>query len=101
MFYGGKEGLSGFLVEGHAGAGAQGTDMVCAAGSSAVYFAANTITDVLRLPAQTAVEEGRLALSLPGANLAQGQWLLQGLKLHLEALAQQYPRSITVTFLEV
>ena len=44
-----KDGLlCGFTLRGHAGAGVSGTDVVCAAISSAAYLAANTITEICR-----------------------------------------------------
>ena len=101
-FSGREGGLSGFCVKGHAGAGSTGTDIVCAAVSSAVYLVANTITDVLSVPAKIRVEDGLLELSVPKReSSAECQHLFEGLRLHLEALAQQYPDHITVTFSEV
>jgi len=39
--------ITGFELEGHAGAGLYGNDIVCAALSSAVLMAANTITEII------------------------------------------------------
>ena len=58
--------LTGFTVSGHAGAGSAGRDIVCAAVSSAVYMAANTVTDVLHCPADITVGDGLLSLDIPG-----------------------------------
>ena len=97
-FFGRDGNLCGFCVKGHSGAGAAGTDIICAAVSSAVYLVANTITDVLSVPAGVQVEDGLLEVSIPqGGKLADCQFLLKGLQLHLEALAQEYPHHITVT----
>lgn len=101
-FFGREGNLSGFCIKGHSGAGTAGTDIVCAAVSSAVYLVANTITEVLSVPAEIRTKDGLLELSVPyGENPAECQVLLLGLQLHLEALAQQYPDYITVTFSEV
>ena len=38
-----------FELSGHSGAGEEGTDIVCSAISSAVYMAANTIIEIMKL----------------------------------------------------
>lgn len=50
--------IAGFLMKGHAGAGAYGSDPVCAAVSSAAYMAANTITDIIGIPCDASVSDG-------------------------------------------
>ena len=57
--------LRGFEISGHAGSGDVGSDIVCAAVSSAAYLAANTITDVIQAEAQVAVEDGYLLVRVP------------------------------------
>lgn len=60
-----KDGLlCGFTLRGHAGAGVSGTDVVCAAISSAAYLAANTITEICRCPADTEARDGFLRVSV-------------------------------------
>ena len=39
--------INGFVVSGHSGYSGSGSDIVCAAVSSAVLMAANTLTDVM------------------------------------------------------
>ena len=46
----------GFTVSGHAGYAEAGSDIVCAAATSAVQLVCNTITDVLCEEAQVSVE---------------------------------------------
>ena len=41
--------LTGFSLDGHAGRGEEGEDLLCASVSSAAYMTANTITDVMRI----------------------------------------------------
>ena len=54
-------GLLGFSMEGHAGYGEEGEDIVCAAVSSAAYLTVNTITEFLHVaPLALRVEEGEL-----------------------------------------
>ncbi len=86
----------GFSVSGHTGE--RGSSVVCAAVSSACYMAANTITDVIRLPAEVSQDDGLMSLTLPtGLDSKDGERagiILKGLLLHLEQLAQQYPHDI-------
>lgn len=88
--------LIGFSLTGHAEAGPAGEDIVCAAVSSAAYMTANTVTDVLHVPAQIAVEEGHMELSVPG-DPTVCQAILSGFRLHILALQDQYPAHIGVT----
>ena len=92
--------LSGFTVSGHAGAGEFGQDIVCAAVSSAAYMTANTITEILNLPADIAVEEGYMSLRVTGT-LAPCQAVLAGFRLHIQALQQEYPKRIQLMNTEV
>ena len=90
---GGK--LSGFEISGHALFSEHGSDIVCSAVSSAAIMAANTITEVFGESAEAKAEEGYLLLKGVTSDASQG--VLEGLKLHLEQLAQQYPENITVS----
>lgn len=92
--------LCGFSVKGHSGSALSGHDIVCAAVSSAVYMAANTITEVCGCAADIREEDGHLTLKIV-KDEANAQMILQGLKLHLEVLAEQYPKFITTQFTEV
>lgn len=91
----------GFLLHGHAGAGNSGSDIVCAAVSSAALMTANTVTEVLGVPAEIAERDGYLSVAIPAAYQAQCAALLRGLVLHFTALADQYPKNIQVSFTEV
>ena len=82
VFFEGENGR-GFEISGHAG-GSAGTDIVCAAVSSAVYMAANTVTD-----------DGHLKFSVGEENDSAAA-VLDGLKLHLTELSKQYPKKIKV-----
>jgi len=82
-------------VSGHAMRGSAGTDIVCAAVSSAVYMAVNTVTDVIGAPAEATVNEGELFFETTDKTDAV-QTVLAGLELHLRALQKQYPDNITV-----
>ena len=55
--------LKGFSLKGHAG-GIEGTDIVCAAVSSAAYMTANTLIEICDLPADIDVADGKMSLLL-------------------------------------
>lgn len=86
--------LTGFSLSGHADAAPAGEDIVCAAVSSAAYMTANTLTEILRLPAEISVGEGSMEVSLTG-DAATAQALLSGFRLHIQALQDQYPACIS------
>lgn len=91
--------LAGFSVSGHTGI--RGESIVCAAVSSACYMAANTITDVLHIDADIPLRDGFMALTVDDENIDRAQVILQGLQMHLEQLAEQYPNKIKLQISEV
>ena len=99
-FYTEGEELSGFRITGHAGAGAAGEDIVCAAVSSVAYMTANTVTDVLNVPAAITVEEGLMDLRLT-EGLSECRTLLCGFLMHMQALQEEYPTRIQLMNTEV
>ena len=89
-------------MKGHADAGSEGNDIVCAAVSSAGYMAANTITDVIQAQAEVTVDEkGVLYVMVQPRWADQCRAVLEGLRLHMEGLQEQYPRNIQVIYTEV
>ncbi len=86
--------LTGFSLSGHADAAPAGEDIVCAAVSSAAYMTANTLTEILRLPAEISVGEGSMEVALTGDATA-AQAILSGFRLHIQALQDQYPTCIS------
>ncbi len=94
--------IVGFSIDGHAGYGEAGTDIVCAAVSSAAYMTVNTVTDVLRVGAQVLAEnDGCLSLRVTKGEAVQCRNLFAGFKLHMLGLEEQYPENIRVNYLEV
>ena len=93
--------LCGFRISGHAGAGAAGEDIVCAAVSSAAYMTANTITEILQIPARILVRNGHMRLRISPDRADECQEILAGLRLHLQALQEQYPTGIQLMNTEV
>lgn len=88
-------GLRGFELSGHAGSGIYGSDIVCAAVSSAAYMAANTVTEVLSVEADADVRDGYMKFSFSSGNSA-AEAVLDGLELHLRELEKEYPKKLKV-----
>ncbi|HHV32120.1 ribosomal-processing cysteine protease Prp [Caproiciproducens sp. LBM24188] len=91
--------LSGFCVTGHNGEAGQ--DILCAAVSSAAYLVANTVTEVIRADAEVAVEDGYMLVRVASGQLKNCRSILEGFKLHLQGLEEQYPQNIIVSYTEV
>nr|WP_325184705.1 ribosomal-processing cysteine protease Prp [uncultured Oscillibacter sp.] len=94
--------ITGFDARGHSGYAEAGTDIVCAAVTSAVRLVEATVNDVLGLAASVKVRErdASISLRLPGG-LAPGaestcQALLTGLMVYLTELHDEYPENIEV-----
>ncbi len=93
--------LCGYALEGHCG-GVAGSDIVCAAVSSAAYLTANTITEIVKANAQVSVDDnGKMELTLSPADSIRCADLLQGFLLHMTQLADDYPKQIQLTNSEV
>ncbi len=98
----GSEPMIGFRVSGHAGAGVEGEDIVCAAVSSAAYMTANTVTDILGITPELDIRDGDMLLRCRTVSDADrcGD-LFSGFLLHMVALSEQYEDYIHVTHSEV
>ena len=81
--------ICGFEISGHSDYAEEGSDIVCAAVSSAALMTANTITEVQSLQADITENDGFLSL-----NLSQ-------VLLHLNALSKAYSEFINVKITEV
>lgn len=87
--------LKGFEIKGHANAGTYGSDIVCAAVSSAALMAANTVSEILSIDADAQMDEGYLRFTFSSDN-ACAKAIIDGLKLHLTELQKEYPNKIKV-----
>ncbi len=87
--------INGFKIKGHSGSAETGEDVICAFVSSAAYMTANTLTDVMNIKADTKVSDGYMSFKVR-SNLSEAQQILEGLRLHLEGLAGDYPDNIKV-----
>ena len=92
--------IHGFSVSGHSGYAEEGSDIVCAAVSTAVKFAEATLSEVLGERVKTKVneEEARVTLNLPAAceHEEAVQAVLTGMMLTLCSLRDEYPDYIEV-----
>ena len=94
--------IVGFDSKGHSGYAPEGTDIVCAAVTSAICLVECTVNDVMGLAAAVKVSErdARISLRLPGGLSASAesacQALLTGLMLYLSQLRDEYPENIEV-----
>ncbi len=83
-----------FELSGHSGAGECGTDIVCSAVSSAVYMAANTIIEIMKISPETVVRDGYLKLEMNLDDARKSKVITDGLYLHLSELQGQYPNNL-------
>ena len=88
--------IVGFDISGHTGAGLNGSDILCAAVSSAAYLTANTITDVIGSDADVSVSDGRMKLVIKTAPGETAGAILKGFKLHMMQLRSQKPGNIRI-----
>ena len=93
--------ICGFKISGHSGFSEEGSDIVCAAVSSAAYMTANTITEILHINADVTENDGFMSLSLSKGEAEKSAVVLDGLRLHLTALSEQYTKYIKVKISEV
>lgn len=84
--------IRGYSFSGHSDYAEEGTDIVCAAVSSAAYMAANTISEILGEDIDADVKDGYMKVEVRNPEPAQD--ILKGLELHLKALSGQYPDDI-------
>ena len=94
--------IVGFDVKGHSGYADEGSDIVCAAVTSAVRLCECVINDVLGLEASVKIrhKDASISLKLPGSlgqtNESTCQALLTGLMVQLAELHEEYPENISV-----
>ena len=92
--------MSGFTAKGHSGYAEAGSDIVCAAVTSAIRMTECAVNDVLGLEASVRVRDDTISLRLPGglsqSNENTCQTLLTALMLYLTELHEEYPDNILV-----
>ena len=75
--------FSGYEISGHSDYSEQGSDIVCAAVSSAAYLTANLITDFFMIKADIELSDGYMKLT------ADADRLIDGLYQHMLQLQEQ------------
>lgn len=95
-FFTSDNGITGYKISGHSGFRKRGSDIVCSAVSSAAYMTVNTITDIIKCDVDIRNSNGLMIITV-NSKISEAQQILEGLKLHLEALAADYPDNIKVT----
>ncbi|MCD7856944.1 MAG: ribosomal-processing cysteine protease Prp [Clostridiales bacterium] len=101
-FHSEEDRIIGFDLLGHSGYADEGSDIVCAAVSSAANLANAVVNDVLGLCASVKSDPERAALSfrIPGGlsetDEATCQNLLTGMMVYLSELAGEYPEFLAV-----
>lgn len=98
---------AGFLVSGHSGYGESGTDIVCAALSSAVQLTMIAITDILNLDTNVSIDsdnaviEYRLPDSIGSDSKKTVDTVLKAFERNCMAIAEEYPEAIQILYSEV
>ena len=83
-----------FELSGHSDYAEEGSDIVCSAVSSAVYMAANTIIEIMKISPETVVRDGYLKLEMNLDDARKSKVITDGLYLHLSELQGQYPNNL-------
>ncbi|WP_347281427.1 ribosomal-processing cysteine protease Prp [Turicimonas muris] len=98
-FYETKGKLTGFRLSGHAGFALNGRDVVCAAVSSAVQLTVNLLDDFGCSP-DVKVGDNVIRCAV-GNCAAESSKILKELKRHIEAILEEFPKTIKITISEV
>ncbi|MEE1154583.1 MAG: ribosomal-processing cysteine protease Prp [Acutalibacteraceae bacterium] len=95
--------LVGFRITGHSGYAESGSDIVCAAISSVALMVANTITEIIGVNAEIDVDEenGDMLLRVFQKDATACRDILQGFRLHMLLLEEQYSDYLIVNSTEV
>ena len=96
--------LDRLSITGHAGYAHSGQDIVCAAVSSAVQLTANLLTENFGLPAEIAAEDNLIFIGRGRTgerDLDTFYRVMEGLRTHLQLIAENYPGTIKITYTEV
>ena len=83
-----------FEVRDHSGYAEEGEDIVCSAISSAVYMAANTIIEIMKLNPEAEVRDGYFKFTMNVEDARNSKTITDGLYLHLSQLQSQYPNNL-------
>lgn len=92
-----KNSLYGFEISGHSSFDCDDEvgKIVCAAVSSAAYMAANTIIEIIGDKTEALVDEAKMCIKVSNPSECTIK-VLEGLKLHLTELSDQYSNNIKI-----
>ena len=90
--------LKGFEINGHSSENCDDLlgKTVCAAVSSAAYMAANTVLEVIGQSAEVEISDAKMFFEVEKPN-EKTEAVLEGFKLHILQLSEQYSNKIRVT----
>ena len=92
IFLGDGHRFKGFVISGHAGYGSVGSDIVCAAVSSAAFMSANALS-LDDKNAKISICEGKVTVLIDNPN-DFNQRILKALKFQLSDIMRQYPENL-------
>jgi uncharacterized protein YsxB (DUF464 family) len=91
--------INGYELSGHSDYAPYGSDIVCAAVSSAAEMAANTITEIIGINAEILQsDDGFLKVLIPEERARDAQTVLKGLRLHLKCIAEDFPANVKIRY---
>ena len=93
--------ITGFTITDHAEYGEEGSDILCAAISSAAYMTVNTITDILGIVVGVEVKDGYMEVKLEEEDAPKAKTILDGFQLHIQGLKEGYDEFIKIKISEV
>ncbi len=88
-------GYKGFSVSGHSGYSEAGSDIVCAAVSSAVMLTVNNCIDGFNVDGSAEVTDDTVRFTV-NEKSQDADRLIGSLREHLEALSEEYPENVAV-----
>ena len=92
-----KNSIYGFYISGHSSFDCDDEigKIVCSAVSSAAYLAANTVTEIIGDDANAEVSDGEMLFEVINPSPCSVK-VLEGLRLHLSELSDQYSNNIKI-----
>ena len=92
-----KKCFYGFIISGHSSVNCDDEEgkIVCSAVSSAAYMTANTITEIIGDKADIKVSDAKMSLRVKAPS-DKTVAVLDGLRLHLEQLSNEYKDRISI-----
>ena len=94
--------IVGISTSGHSGYAEAGSDIVCAAVSSATRLTINALTEIVKVSGQLMLdeEEPKLGFLLDSTENQMAQIFLQAYQLEMEQIAAEYPKYMEVIRME-